>query len=197
MKKIENDIKNYLAILNVSISKEIIKTLTSIIKKETIKANEFLVKPGEYQKDFFIIKSGLLRSYYLNSNGKEVTREFFKEGSICGSNAAMMRKKTSEMYYQAITDAIVYKGDFYKLLELTKVSHDISLLYTKAIEYYFLMTESHVIRLISLSSEEHYKKLQQKIPNVDKMLAQKHIASYLNITPVQLSRIKKKLLSEN
>ena len=72
------------------------------------------------------------------------------------------------MYYQAITDAIVYKGDFYKLLELTKVSHDISLLYTKAIEYYFLMTESHVIRL---SSEEHYKKLQQKIPNVDKMLA--------------------------
>ena len=48
MKKIENDIKNYLAIFNVSISKQPIKTLASIIKKETIKANEFLVKSEEY-----------------------------------------------------------------------------------------------------------------------------------------------------
>jgi hypothetical protein len=49
--------------------------------------------------------------------------------------------------------------------------------------------------LLTLNATGRYLKLQKRIPNIDNMINQYHIASNLGITPIQLSRIRKKLYS--
>jgi hypothetical protein len=52
--------------------------------------------------------------------------------------------------------------------------------------------EKRLVELISQNAKERYSALQKQIPEVDELIPQFHIASYLGITPVQLSRIRKK-----
>jgi hypothetical protein len=56
--------------------------------------------------------------------------------------------------------------------------------------------ESEIFSLAVLDASERYLKLQEEIPDIDNIMTQYHIAAYLNITPVQLSRIRKKLYSK-
>ncbi len=53
-----------------------------------------------------------------------------------------------------------------------------------------------ISELSSLNATERYVKLKKEIPDIDNLIQQYHIASYLNITPVQLSRIRKELYSK-
>ena len=51
--------------------------------------------------------------------------------------------------------------------------------------------EKRIFDLSSLDAKQRYLKLRKFIPEIDALIPQYHIASYLNITPVQLSRIRK------
>ena len=77
-----------------------------------------------------------------------------------------------------------------------KTYHDLSLLHSQALERSFIRTEERIYELSVLNSTERYLKLKKDIPNIDNLITQYHIAAYLNITPVQLSRIRKKLYSK-
>ena len=56
--------------------------------------------------------------------------------------------------------------------------------------------EKRIYELTVLNATQRYLKLQKEIPNIDRLIPQYHIASFLNVTPVQLSRIKKELYSK-
>lgn len=81
-------------------------------------------------------------------------------------------------------------------MELANQNPDVLKLYTKVIEQDFLFQEQRVLDLSLLNATERYLKLQKEISNIENILPQYHIASYLNITPVQLSRIRKDLVSK-
>ena len=63
----------------------------------------------------------------------------------------------------------------------------------KLLEHIFITYENRSLDLMRLDATERYLKLREQIPNIDNLIPQYQIASYLNITPVQLSRIRKKL----
>ena len=58
----------------------------------------------------------------------------------------------------------------------------------------YLKAESIILDISTNNATERYLILKEMIPNIDNLIAQRYIASYLNVSPVQLSRIKKKLL---
>ena len=49
------------------------------------------------------------------------------------------------------------------------------------------------VALILEDATQRYLKYLEKYPNIEKRVAQHHIASHLGITPTQLSRIRKNL----
>jgi hypothetical protein len=67
-------------------------------------------------------------------------------------------------------------------------------LYTKVLEDAYIKKEKRIFELSMLDATDRYLKIKKDLPNIEKQIPQYQIASFLNITPVQLSRIRKDLL---
>lgn len=189
----KNDIEKFLYQF-IDLPENIISLFEGILTYSEINALDFFIKSNEYPTEFFIIKTGLIRSYLETEDGKEITRNIFTPGQVASSLSAVIKNTPSELNYQALTKVTGYKADFLKFKELTLKHHKLSLLYIKTLEDSYLKAENVILDISTHTSTERYLLLRKRVPNIDNLISQRHIASYLNITPVQLSRIKKKLL---
>ncbi|OAD44490.1 Crp/Fnr family transcriptional regulator [Polaribacter atrinae] len=178
------------------ISKNSIQKFLNLATEEAYKKNEVISKIGEISKDFYIIKSGVVRSFYSDEKGKESIRTLFTPNKTTGSLASLISKKPSILTYDCLTDCVIYKFNFNELKELATEDIDIDNLYCTMLEYLFLNMEDRIYDLTLLNATEKYLKLKDEIPEIENLIAQYHIASYLNITAVQLSRIRKEIYSK-
>jgi CRP-like cAMP-binding protein len=179
-----------------NVPKNSIEKFLSLATEETYKKNEFISKIGETSKDFYIIKSGIVRSYYCDEKGKQSIRTIFTANKTTGSLASLISKRPSILNYDCLTDCVLYKFNFNELKTLIATDINIASLYSTMLEYLFLHMESRIYDLTLLNATEKYLKLKAEIPDIEKHIAQYHIASYLNITAVQLSRIRKEIYSK-
>ena len=169
------------------------KLLADILEEVHYKKGEKLVSLKEKSNDMFFIKKGITRSYYLDSKGKPHTRFLFISPQVFGSLASLILDKPSTMIHEAITDCTVLKGDFKKFKKLATTNLELSNLYSSLLETAFIMMDNRNRELSSLDAKQLYLKLQKEKPQILNSIPLNHIASYLNITPVQLSRIRREL----
>jgi CRP-like cAMP-binding protein len=187
-----SDIENFLS-QYIDLSENMISLFKEIITYIELEPIDFLPRTNENSTSFFIVKTGIVRSYLQSESGKEITRTFFLPGQLTGNIAALIKKAPSNLNYQALTKITAYKGDFFKFKELVLKHHKLSLLYVKTLESTYLKTESLILEISTYSATERYLMLKKIVPDIDNIIAQRYIASYLNVSPVQLSRIKKNL----
>ncbi|MFT4575580.1 MAG: CRP-like cAMP-binding protein [Polaribacter sp.] len=178
------------------LSKEANDLFRSVLSEKKHPKGHTFVSIGELPKKFYILKKGVARAFVIDERGKEHIRTLFVPISSTGSLTALIKKQPSESTYDCLTDCEFLEGDYYKFLELTKKNHELSLLYAKKLENIFLYTVKRINELTTLNATERYLKLKNEIPDIESLIQQYHIASYLNITPVQLSRIRKELYSK-
>lgn len=178
------------------LSKESLELYRSIFTEKKFKKNETLIASGEIATKFYILKEGIVRSYAIDQKGKDHTRSFFIPISSTGALESLITKKPSNSNYQCLTDCVLLEGDFIKLEEILKNNHELTTFYSKTLEFLFLILLERINELSSLNATENYINLRKKMPEIDNLIQQYHIASYLNITPVQLSRIRKELFSK-
>jgi CRP-like cAMP-binding protein len=178
------------------LSDEALNLFKSIITEKSFFKNETFVSVGELPTKFYLLKKGVARSYIVDERGKEHIRSLFSPITTFGSLAALIKKKPSDSNYNCLTDCEFLEGDYYKFVELTKKNHELALFHVKVLESIFLLVIKRINGLTTLNSTERYLKLKEDIPKIDNLIQQYHIASYLNITAVQLSRIRKELYSK-
>ncbi|WP_343330454.1 Crp/Fnr family transcriptional regulator [Polaribacter staleyi] len=178
------------------IPKKSIDKILLLIRGKGLKKGAAIAKAGELPKDIYILKTGVIRSYYTDDKGKEYIRHLFTPFRATGALGALILKKPSRLSYDCLTDCDVYAINFNDFIELTKDDIGLSNLYNIILEMVFLTLESKIYDLSVLNATERYLKLKKQIPNIENLIPQYHIASYLNITPVQLSRIRKEIYSK-
>lgn len=175
------------------------KSINRFIKLVTVKEfkkKDSIAAIGDVPEDFFILKSGIVRSFYCDEKGKEYIRNLFTPIKATGALSALVLDKPSRLSYDCLTDCKVYVINFKKFKKLTKLDKNIAILYANVLETIFLVLESKIYDLSVLNATERYLKLKNQIPNIENLIPQYYIASFLNITPVQLSRIRKELYSK-
>lgn len=178
------------------ISEKSLLEFETIFKPLQLKRYDQFIKKGEIQTSFFILTKGIVRGFMTDSKSeKEYIKEIFMPVDVCGDLSALINNSKSEFSYCCLTNCTVLKGDFKDLLKLVNNNVELLKLYTKTIELLYTKAEERIYNLAVLNATERYLKLKEEIPNIDNLIQQYHIASYLNITPVQLSRIRKKIYS--
>lgn len=184
-----------LAFLNTfaNVSEDTFLKLQNISRYKTLKKQEFIIKEGEFADGIYMLISGVMRAYIDSESGKQYNKKIFAPISFVGALTALIKDKPSELTYQALTDCKAYKIDYKALIQLCKTDLSISSLYIKILEHVFMQYERRSLELMSLNATERYIKLKQQIPMIDDLIPQFQIASYLNVTSVQLSRIRKQL----
>ena len=109
---------------------------------------------------------------------------------------SLINNQPSEHCYDCLSDCTVYELNYKGFTELSEKSHEFALFQIKLLQASFLKVIGKINDLSSMSATERYLKLKEDIPNIDNLIQQYHIAAYLNISPVQLSRIRKELYSK-
>jgi CRP-like cAMP-binding protein len=170
--------------------------LFSLIRLKELKKGDSIAKLGETPNDFYILRSGVIRSFYTDEKGKEYIRHLFTSSKVTGALGALVLDKPSRLSYDCLLDCEVYAINFKEFKSLIEKERAICRLYASVLEVIFLTLESKIYDLSVLNATERYLKLKKQNPDIENLITQYHIASYLNITPVQLSRIRKELYSK-
>lgn len=177
----------------MNVSKETFLILKNLSTRKILKAGDDIIKQGGMSSKVYFLFSGLMRSVRLTETGKEYTKNIYSPISFVGPFSSILTKKPSFLTYEALTGCEAYEVDFKDFFSLTETNIEISNVYNRVLEYLFLVYEKKQFESISLNATERYQLLKSRIPNIDDQIAQYQIASYLNITAVQLSRIRKDL----
>ncbi len=164
-----------------------------ILEIKRYKKKDKLAELAEVPTKFFILKSGIVRSYITDEKGKEFIRSLYIPLSAVGAFSALIEQKPTTIAYDCLTDCEVLVGDFNKFKFLSSKNIELSKLYNAVLERVFIRMEKRILELSLLDGKQRYLKLKEHIPQIENLIPQYHIASYLNITPVQLSRIRKDL----
>lgn len=187
----KEDLKHIKKVLSLNtIPEKLIYTILGNLEYTTLKKGTIFSSEGEIQNRFFFLKSGIARAFVVDNRGKEFTRSLFKAPAPLASIKALITETKAEISFQCLTNCEFYIGNYKEFINLTKSSVQIASLYCKLLEYSYLEIEDRVYEL-SLPAKEKYELLRKRIPGIDNLIPQYQIATYLNITPVQLSRIRK------
>ena len=177
----------------INISEATFAEVQKIAEFKKIEAGNQIVKLNVVPSKVYLLVSGAIRCYLPSESGKEFNKSFYLPTSFVASLTALIKEKPSLLIFEALTDCKIYEIDFNQLKNLREHNLEINRLYSKVLEMVYIKYEKRLVELISLDAKDRYLELKKQIPNVDEIISQYHIASYLGITSVQLSRIRKKI----
>ena len=176
------------------LSSEAWEDLESIVRISEMKNEEFLFKKGTRATDEVFLVSGILRGFYRSYDGEEVNVAFYVERSVLPPHYFRTKNMISQLNIQALSDAIlvVFNTDQFSAL---RYKHESLMQYGNVIvERELEFKTQREILLLTEHAEERYKTFRIMYPGLENHISQYHIASYLGITPVSLSRIRKGLV---
>lgn len=176
------------------VSDESFEKIFKALSVQKFKKNHKLVKIGQRPIYTYILKSGVVRAFNIDDKGKEHTKTIFTPITTSGNLGALIKNKPSQLIYECLTDCELITIDYKAFYNLSLQYHDVSIFHYKILQKSYIREESKILELLMLNASERYQQLQKKIPKIDTLINQYHIASYLNITPVQLSRIRGKVI---
>ena len=166
--------------------------LIPCLKFRQLEKNALLVKAGEVENQVHFIVDGVTRSFFFKDE-KEISFEFYFPGSMISSYASFLDRTPSAHSIEAFTPLSVFSVNHHDLMRLYAESRKLELLGRLFTEELFKKTSQRAKDLLSLSATERYVKLLEQSPQYVKNIPLKYLASYLNVTPESLSRIRKSL----
>jgi CRP-like cAMP-binding protein len=170
--------------------------LLQFATSKVIAASEIYIPEGKIFKKIFYIKKGLLRIFFVTESGEEKTFFFRWEGQIAAIPECIFDNQPTRQTWQALEDCELMEIDFDIVEKLSE--NNISLIKIRLgfAEKMFLEALKRVESFVLDKPEERYQKLIIQKPEIVKRVADKHIASFIGVTPVSLSRIRKRLASQ-
>lgn len=170
-------------------------SLFNIASTRKLVAGEIYIKENTTSNQLAYIRKGLIRAYMLKENGDEITLLLRWENQFVASHDTIILNRPSRFVYQAMEDTTLLEIDYNKASELLDRNPKLSAARSKFIMNMLVESMSRVESFILLSPEERYLQLIKEKPNIVNRVPDKYLATLLGITPVSLSRIRKRIAS--
>jgi CRP-like cAMP-binding protein len=155
--------------------------------------NEYLVRAGEISDSFYFIVKGLVRFFYSTEEGKEFNKNFIMENGFAGSFHSLVLGGACGYFIQALekTNTIALPNRL--LRELYERHPCWERLGRRNAENLALLKEAREKEFLLDSLETRYRRFLVEFPGLEDRISQYHIASFLGVTDVALSRIRRKI----
>jgi CRP-like cAMP-binding protein len=179
------------------ITKEDIEILWAYTTLRTFKSGETYIKSGENNRKVYFIKTGIVRVYHLSDNGTEKTILFHNKKSFFGNYDGIIYNQPSRYFYQSIGETELFELTYDAIEASSQKSLTINNLRANMFLEMIGILLQNIEDFVLLNPEERYQKHLEENAKVLQKVPSKYIASLLGITPVSLSRIKKRLFKGN
>ena len=172
------------------LSQGAIDSLSELFRPIILKESEFFIEEGKYAREIGFLESGIARAFFINTEGKEYNKQFFVGPTLIGAYTSLLTKQKNKIAQKTLTECKIWKVSFSEIELLYVKFHDLERLGRKIAEYYFLEKEKKELEMALLDAEKRYLIMREEFPGLEMKIPQYHIASYLGISPTQLSRVR-------
>lgn len=177
----------------IEISDEEMKGLLRDCYAKTYSPKEFLCRQGQVANEIYFITKGITRSTIVDHTGEEHTIHFALEYQFIAEYSSFMLKTPASNSIQAVeqTDVVVMpraaiEWGYANLKQGDKMGRLIA-------EFYFLYFDNRLKNQYFFTPAQRYENISKVFPNIHNRVPQHMIASYLGVSPVHLSRLKKSI----
>ncbi|WP_455717173.1 Crp/Fnr family transcriptional regulator [Anaerosporobacter sp.] len=174
------------------IEKNLANKFTQFFYEKKYPKGSTILSMGENTQTVCFIKEGIVRGFYINTDGNDITKCFSTEGSWC-CIYNMLRPSPSEFWIEALEDCIMIQISVDKLKHMINTIPESQRLYTKLCLEAFIHSDNRNVNFQKMKAVERYLLFIHQYPDLEKRVKQEYIASYIGITPSSLSRIKRNL----
>ena len=167
--------------------------LESILVPMKFAKGDTILREGDVCRHIYWIVKGLVRQFYYK-NKKEVTEYMATENTICMSIESLFREQPSRQIIQALEPTTLYALPMHELEATAMKSVNIQMLYRKILEESLIISQHRADMLRFESAQDRYRLLVKHSPQLVLRAPLVHIASYLQMTPETLSRVRTSVL---
>lgn len=167
--------------------------LSSIVTSSTLKKGETFVKVEQSNQSEYLVAEGICQSFITNLSGKEVTLSFFTEGSAVSPNLIRTINNKSIVNLRALTEVQLLTFKSIDLANLMNTSRAVEVWANGVLQSELLQKVKKEINQNSLSAKERLLEFRAQYPALENKIPHIYIASYLGISNVSLSRLRKRL----
>ncbi len=192
MKELVNtprDIARELARKYSTMTHDELDILESVLVPTKFAKGEIILKDGEICENLYYIDKGLVRQFYFK-NGKEVTEHLGEDRTIFMCIESLFKETPSHLQVEALEPTMVYALPKHRLESVALHNVNIQILYRKILEESLILSQVHADLVRFETAGDRYKKMCKLMPQVVLRAPLVFIASYLQMTPETLSRVR-------
>ncbi|MBO5155916.1 MAG: Crp/Fnr family transcriptional regulator [Prevotella sp.] len=162
-------------------------------KARHFKRGEFFVRRGERVRYFGYVESGYFKYSVFDTDYNECITGFAQNRTIVGEYQAMIKQTPAE------TDIVAAKASDVYLCHVSvfrKIMTEEPMLRVTLAEALFSQAWSQYLDMFRFSPKERYMRLLKRCPDITNTVTIRELASFLNVTPTHLCRIRKEIIYE-
>ncbi len=157
-------------------------------------ANTHLLLPGDKVYELLFVTSGLLRFYYVDGEGNEANKAFIAEDTFAGPLASSMLDLPVIYGVQSLEETRLLVCDYRAFVALFEHDPTFERLGRKFAEQLLMRKELRMRSMLQQNARARYLDFIARHPDLVQRIPQYHIAGYLGITEVSLSRLRRSIL---
>lgn len=154
---------------------------------------DFILREGEVSNSYLFLADGCIRAYLHDTEGNEVTINFFTPGEMVYEVSSFFQRKPSPEFWECMSDCEVLVLDYEQLNFLFHNYPEFREFGRTMLVRGFIKYKERTLSHINKTAEQRYKQLMELKPDVLRYAPLKHVASYLGVTDSSLSRIRREM----
>ena len=170
--------------------------LSKVFKKETFEKGEIVLNSTEKVSHQYYVLTGCLRTFFVDSNNKEHTVQFAVDDWWITDYISYFLNEESVLTVEAIEKSTllrIEKEDFERVFDkIPKIERFVRIKLERSLGSF----QKRTLAALSQTAKQRYLSFVARYPNIEELVKNYHIASYLGITTQSLSRIRKEILIE-
>ena len=163
--------------------------LERILIPMKFRKGETILKSGDVCRNIYYIDKGLIRQYYYKYD-KEVTEHLGEDHTIFMCIESLFKEEPSKIEVEALEATVLFALPKVDLERVALHNVNIQLLYRKILEESLIISQVHADLVRFETAQNRYKRMCKLMPQVVLRAPLVYIASYLQMTPETLSRVR-------
>lgn len=167
--------------------------MKSGLRISELKNRHFYLHADEIQREIGFVYQGLLRSFYIDSGGKEITVNFIRENNYATHYTAFISRTPSRYYFQCIEPSVIVNLSYEHIQEGYKKHPGIERYGRLVAEAVLKFQQKRIEGFLFETAEKRYLDFMQDNPDLFNRVSLSHLSSYLGVERQTLTRIRQRI----